>query len=358
MKDHIEKILNSQASLKEIKNKIVGGVASFPKRIKVLEQMVNSILPQVDELIVYLNNYEEIPAFLIDSRITVFRSQDLGDISANGKVYHIDKLKSCYFFSLDDDIEYPDDYVDKMIACLKKYDNMVGVAVHGSIFPGRVQWYFERYSLYSFVRGLKTDKFVTLIGSGTLAFHTDTLKAKFSDFCGDVMVDLRFSILAREQRVPLVCIARPKRWLKALVPDEGLYQENLKRKTYHTTVAVECNPWSYEVYKSIIQPVVDVCFRGIDDNEIRLLKLDEQFIASFKDDTVPENWKETGRYWRNVEQRKAVFDPSGFADENRMLEKSQSFAIRQLISRAVRKPGINTIRLPYLVLKHVMRKVL
>lgn len=345
------RIKQLQSKVGVFDNKVVGGVASFGRREKILKVMIDSILPQLDKLIVYLNNYKEIPEYLDSPKIAVIQSQVFEDLSANGKVFCLDNLNSCYFFALDDDIEYPSDYVERMIKCLQKYNNMVCVAVHGSIFPEKVQWYFERYTVYPFQDELNSDRFVNLIGSGTFAFHTDTLTARFSDFYGPIMVDLRFSILAKEQKIPLVCVARREYWLKALEPDDGLYQQYLTNKTVHTSKSIEHNPWGYNVYMPMIKNVVEKCFHKIDDKTIADFALDREFICSLLTNEPPDNWRETEFYRNRVSDREAVYDPIGC--KNRLkwqiewLENSYSYRFGYLVLQAIRHPGVNTLKLPY-----------
>jgi hypothetical protein len=304
-----EKICRQHADYTLPKDSIIGGVASFPKRVRIFEKTVNSILPQLDHLYVFLNNYDEIPDYLKIPKITVFRSQDFEDLSANGKIFYLDKLKSCYFFSLDDDILYPKNYVTTMLESLKKYKNKVAVTVHGSILPEKVNWYFERYDLFPFQHKLETDKFVNLIGSGTFAFHTDTLKTTFENFYPDVMVDLNFSILARRQKVPLVCIARSKRWLKALVKGDGLYQKFTKAETIHTVVARELNPWTYADYSNFIMPLMKSIFHGYKKTDLIAKKLDVDFFEAYESGTIPVSWQPSRLYHQKVKEYNILSEP-------------------------------------------------
>jgi len=356
-------------------HKIVAGVASFPEREKIFQSTVESILPQVDHLYVYLNKYEYIPDFLNSGKITVFLSQEFEDLSANGKVFFLDKLKSCYFFSIDDDILYPSNYISQMINCLEKYENKVAVSVHGSIFPSKVDWYFERYSLYPFQRKLETDKFVTLIGSGTFAFHTDILQSNFSDFYPDVMVDLNFSILARNQGIPLVCIARPEMWLKALATGDGLYQKYYEKKTIHTTMAVRNNPWSFDVIASYVMPVIEAVFPNVPLDELDSLQVDTDFINAYRKGDIPDNWRESDLYRRKVEEKKVLSKPlksywkvkkdvtrqqlkvKKLTRENRELKNSTSYRLGHTIVKATKKPGIRTLFLPIDLLKIIVRSM-
>ena len=82
------------------KDKVIAGMASIPERTGSLKKVVDSIINQVDELHIYLNNYEEIPHFLNRDKVTAYLSNyekgDLGDI---GKFYNVEKATG-YFLSI------------------------------------------------------------------------------------------------------------------------------------------------------------------------------------------------------------------------------------------------------------------
>ena len=150
-----------------------------------------------------------------------------------------------YYFTIDDDIVYPRDYVEKMVGCLKKYKNKAAVAVHGAIFPDPIEFYYERVKGYPLRKELERDTFVSLIGSGTLAFHMDSIDLHFLDFFPLVMNDLRFSYLAREQGVPLVCIKRPEGWLQPIECGENTLWERFQRRDdVHTAHVIKYGPWN------------------------------------------------------------------------------------------------------------------
>lgn len=354
-------------------HKVVAGVASFEARRGVFEKSVLSIYDQVDHIYVYLNGYADVPAYLISDKITVFRSQDYADLSANGKVFSLGEVGSCYFFSLDDDILYPDDYVEKMISCMEKYENKVAACVHGSVLPDRPEWYYERYSLFPFQSEQEVDRFVNLIGSGTLAFHTDVLKADFKDFLPNVMVDLQFSILAKAQGVPLVSIARPKLWLQALVQGEGLYQDFLFRKTVHTSKSVEHAPWGFDVYSDIVRGVLGDRFLNMSGEELLAGKFDVDFFEGVRSGVAPPSWSESDLYRSKVEEREFVKRPlvlyrrlqknlakaeRALVKERRALNKirkSRSFRGARMLALSVRKPFWNLFLLPLRLVKLLAR---
>ncbi len=354
----------ARRSVPKVDGQVIAGVASFPARAALFAQAIASVYAQFDHIYVYLNGYEEIPLFLKRNKITVFQSRDYLDLSANGKVFSLGAVDDCYFFTIDDDIMYPHDYVQKMLACMQRYDNKVAVCVHGSVFPEKPEWYYERTALYPFQSELETDRFVTLIGSGTFAFHTAVLKARFEDFLPNVMVDLRFSILAKEQGVPLVSLARPKMWLRALAQGEGLYQDFLFKRTIHTDKVIEYAPWGFDIYSSIVRNILPKNLLQLSAEELRAGQYDVEFIRALHSGDVPPDWGDTELYRAKLEQREFVKKPVALyrasqrklratqhkhrATQSKLKQiySSRAFQAARFVALAVRQPVWNLPLLP------------
>ena len=98
-------------------------MATIPDRLDIACKAVESVYDQADEVRVYLNNFKEIPKEFIDDKIKTYRGKDL---NASGKLYNA-LNKDEYYFCIDDDLEYPNDYKDYMIRKLNKYDDTIGV---------------------------------------------------------------------------------------------------------------------------------------------------------------------------------------------------------------------------------------
>jgi hypothetical protein len=242
------------ANKRNLAEPIAVGLASIPDRIHQLFATLLSIIHQVDHIYVYLNNYESIPDFLDHAKISVYTSETHGDLGAAGKFFKIDDIKTGYYFTIDDDIIYPSDYVERIVSTLQKYKNTVAVCVHGSIFGAPIEWYFERTKVFNMLKGLKQDMFVTLAGSGCLAFYRPSMQMRFKDYFPEVMCDLKFSIMAREQGIPIISLARPSAWLRP--------QKKISNNTYYDwmlfddgrrTEVAQKYDWSFTEYRKMVE---------------------------------------------------------------------------------------------------------
>jgi glycosyltransferase involved in cell wall biosynthesis len=188
--------------------KITATIATIPDRLDTLVMTINSILPQVDELRIYLNDFPKIPPFLIHPKIKLQQSDISGSLADNGKFFWEDI--EGYHFPLDDDILYPHNYVEVMINMIKKYHYSSIIGVHGIIINQNSR------TVYIFSEKLDADKFVNILGTGTMAYHTSTFRLDLHRVNEKGMIDIFVGIQAMEKKVPLIAIERPENWLADL----------------------------------------------------------------------------------------------------------------------------------------------
>ena len=93
---------------------IVASLATFPPRRASLAGVVAQILPQVDRLNIVFNQYETVPEQYRSNPVihAVIPHEDTKDV---GKFY-VDESAADYVLFLDDDIDYPHDYVALTVA--------------------------------------------------------------------------------------------------------------------------------------------------------------------------------------------------------------------------------------------------
>jgi hypothetical protein len=134
---------------------IVAGMATMPDRLPYLEEVVETIRPQVDALRVYLNNFEEIPGFLRPEE-AMLSSDAKGDLGAEGKLYWIDGKDGVeaytHYMTVDDDLGYPENYASTLLHELDARKGQAIVGVHGSTFLQPIEDFVtsrdERFRFY------------------------------------------------------------------------------------------------------------------------------------------------------------------------------------------------------------------
>lgn len=226
---------------------VTASMAAIPSRTEALKEVVDSLLPQVDQLRVYLNEFTAVPKFLSHDKITVFRSQDhLGDLGDVGKFYRCEDING-YHFTVDDDIIYPKNYVDAMIASIEQYGRKYAISCHGRIF-GKLPvttYYRGHTEAFSYLLPLLRDRFVHVCGTGVLAYHTDTIRMKLADFPRSNMADIWFSKRANKLNVQILVIKHHKGWFKVSAKSDenySIYTACNRKDEFQTKITNE-TPW-------------------------------------------------------------------------------------------------------------------
>jgi hypothetical protein len=280
--------------MNEFHNATVAGLASFPGRADILEDCIARIAPQVDAVILYLNEFAKVPDFLTKyANVHPILGKDAyGDLSAAGKMAALEHCRDSYLFVLDDDVLVPPDYVSRFKKAIDAYDGRAGFAVHGSVISGDAAGYFERSLYFGWRNSLKEHRLVTLIGSGTFAVHQSCFPATFEQFLGPIMVDLRISLICRDNGVPLLSIARPPRWLGFNI-QEGLWEQFRDMVTHHTHVMRESRPWTFPRFAAMVTSMFERYFGGFSRDAAQIRKFDTEVAAAILGGWIPPGWDTT-----------------------------------------------------------------
>lgn len=224
----------------------IGAMASFPARRNSLKAVLERIVPQLDELRLYLNDYEEVPEFVHDPkiRVTLGRTAD-GDLRDNGKFYDLLTEDDAYIFTLDDDLVYPDDYVSRMIHYIEMLGRSSVVGVHGVIFPENDFTELAQREVFLF-KEKRSGHFVDLLGTGTAAWHNSSLRPELNEFGSRGVCDLWFALAAAKRNIPMFSVPREANWLREQTRHEfSLYKEAIAQPAGY-----------FEVYQRYLAPIL------------------------------------------------------------------------------------------------------
>jgi glycosyltransferase involved in cell wall biosynthesis len=214
------------------KGERAAGIASIPCREDGLRHVIQSLSGQVDEFHIYLNNYGGIPPWLASlPRTTIYTSEMFGNIGDAGKFFGYDRTKADWYFTCDDDIIYPSDYTDQLIAAYQRHDCPVGV--HGSLLRFENLDYYDQASRHVLHFKWKNvvEQRVHILGTGTMLFNRKQIHL-LPQFSYPNMADIWIAKFMASNGVPLYAVARPDGWLKEVkVPEESIYSDNLYGKS-------------------------------------------------------------------------------------------------------------------------------
>lgn len=138
---------------------IVIGMATFDGkgREESIVKAVNSLVSQLskgDEIRIYNNATAEI------------------NLTDNGKFYFLSKLdKPVYYFTCDDDLEYPPTYINDMVEAIERTKTIV--THHGRILMGPNRNYYRGHQAFRCLNDVNEELVIDVPGTGVTAFSTE-----------------------------------------------------------------------------------------------------------------------------------------------------------------------------------------
>jgi hypothetical protein len=212
-------------------DKITATMATFKLRERSLNDSITSIINQVDELWVYLNDYDYIPDYLINDKIKVFLGSECdGDIKAKGKFYKCGEIEG-YHCTIDDDLIYPPDYIKTYLDRMVEYKDSVILTSLGKITKkNSTNYYKDNLYSFHFQRTVLNDYSVHMGGTGVMMYNTKTFKPDYDEILSGLYVDLFVGIQAQKQRIPIIVVKHEKDWI-IFNKKESV---NLKKSLYDT----------------------------------------------------------------------------------------------------------------------------
>jgi FkbM family methyltransferase len=256
---------------------VLASMASIPSRTDWLREVVARLRPQVDRLLVYLDGYPEVPAYLDDEQVAVVTSADRGDRGDAGKFFAAGRHTGMHLLC-DDDIAYPEDYVERLLEGVERYQRRAVVGFHASMLGDPFTDYLRTRAITHMSRGVGADRGVHVLGTGTAAYHSSTIRVRRRDFPQPNMADVWFALLGQRQRVPFVQLRREAGWLQELAqvygatPD-GLYSRAKRqddgRDAPETRTVLSHQPWT-------VFPAITKQPRAEEKQPVRLLRVPVQ----------------------------------------------------------------------------------
>lgn len=221
-------------------------LATFPPRRRLLRRVTEAILPQVDHLFVVLNEYEEVPGFLAkDPRVTaVIPDRDVKDA---GKFW-FKPAADDIVFTIDDDIGYPPDYVQRTL------DMIAPFGFDGNVFGYQGNAYAPgpesagMWHNFLFHQELTETRGLNVIGTGTLCARGDAIPdlSVIEPVAG--ACDFGYATWLREQEIHPWALPRDKDWLSNDLP------RNLRDSSLFRTVHQKRLPEHMWLLRQAMQP--------------------------------------------------------------------------------------------------------
>ena len=197
-------------------------ISTLHSRVPSLEAMLPTIVNQVDAIHVYLDGHQSIPPCLQGlTNAEVFSGQSLQGLKSESRFLSLAKLgQRSLIFMVDDDILYPDDYVERLTRLLSLLTGRAIVGVQGRIFLPPHRSYVRDALFLHFESRVAAPRQVHEIGTGTCAFVSG--QVDFDPHGKPLgMSDIVIAVEAQRKRMPRVAIDREQGWLKAISQAQG-----------------------------------------------------------------------------------------------------------------------------------------
>ena len=200
----------------------IAGVATIPSREATFRVMLASLADQVDQLHVYLSGHTAyltgLPPVCLQHKLPGDPYGDAGKFVGINDAFDTAYDEGAYFLSLDDDLLYPPNYVEKLIAGIERYERSAVCSFHGRSF-GRFpirNYYRDAIQRYYCLRSVATDVGVQVAGTGCMGFHTSMIELSMGDFPSRSMADVHMAVALQRQDFQAICLKHAAGWIKQL----------------------------------------------------------------------------------------------------------------------------------------------
>jgi hypothetical protein len=198
---------------------ITANLATIKSRKSTLLQVIDSLLPQVDLVRVYANDYEP---KINRERVEVVTGKDYTD---NGKFYWLPESKGIYL-SCDDDLIYPYDYVDRIIKAMKRYPGC-WITFHGRKMVGLGLDYYRGHIVYPCLKKVSGDYELDVPGTGVSAFNTKDISFDMKSWKFFRMSDIMVAQELAKKKIKIICLSHEEGWIKHIENDFTIYHSEI-----------------------------------------------------------------------------------------------------------------------------------
>jgi hypothetical protein len=188
--------------------RVIAGMATYRGRERCIIEALNSLVNQVDEIHVYVNDATRVN--YTHEKVYIHRFP-LGDIGDRGKFYL--PTRGDIYLTVDDDLIYPKDYVQKCIEGINKHNT--AVTFHGrNLLPNAASYYKGAKERFRCLDRVASDVPVQFPGTGVMAWRHGEVNFDLGRFKESNMADVFSGIELFRQGKKAVCLAHPKGWIQ------------------------------------------------------------------------------------------------------------------------------------------------
>ena len=211
---------------------VVGAMATMSSRTGTFPAALASVLPQVDRLYLFLDGFESIPAEIrAQEKCFAVVTREPGNLHASSRFLAPRLFGSdaviCLF---DDDILYPEGYVQRIAAALDEFGGEALVGFHAFLYLPPHRSYVRDRLMIGFPRSLTAPRRVHELGSGTLGFLSSRFSPDPTSWRYHDVDDLYVAAEANRSGLFKIALPRPQGWIRPLAAnqEDSLWRATLK----------------------------------------------------------------------------------------------------------------------------------
>ena len=202
----------------------IGQLATYPGRLENLPVMLESVAPQFDEVYVVLNQFTKRQQLALPKLANVHYEIPKNDLKDTGKFWRKPR-EGEYVFLMDDDLTFPPDYAETMIAFHKRMpSSRVVVGLHGVIYSDLFEGAPASRFVAKFDKALDKPILVNQLGTGCLMLPSELMPAFDFMQTSQRFVDVRFARYCHENDIGMVCVPRRAGWIVDQEPEESIFE--------------------------------------------------------------------------------------------------------------------------------------
>lgn len=195
------------------KEKSIVGIATWKPRMPTIYKTLESLTDQVDEIHVFLNEYDHVPEWLPKFENVYYHHENGKNYGPAAKFKFQNIADADYYFTCDDDIIYPNDYIDKSIEFATKNPNCL-YSYHGSVLNKEFFNIIKNRKLHSYQDELEISTRVHIGGSGVMFWNLNFLKIPLEiidlDNFDDEIQVCKWLLM---KNIKIICPAKNKNWI-------------------------------------------------------------------------------------------------------------------------------------------------
>ena len=200
---------------------ISANIGTFSGRRSVLKKALDTVLPHVDILRIYLNDYKELPDGLGQHpKVHVITGPDRKSAS---RFTWADTSRPEYFFTIDDDILYSAEYFNKHIEFLKNHPGSV-VSLHGHVLKKFSESPYDMSNKVLSQVNFKASSnhmAADVVGAGVMAFDLSLMQFPITDFPYSDVTDATVGVLCKNRGISLYVRKHSSEEARALTLPKG-----------------------------------------------------------------------------------------------------------------------------------------